>query len=497
MATISLKLETRKTSMRKDGTFPIKLYIEHRGDHPAINLKTYAKPNHWNESKAKLTCSWGAAYMVRNRYLQKRLRIAQDALQEYSSKLNDWTPIQLRDFVRQYIEEELAENKKHEAFAPVETVQLFEWLDKVKDNYVTITPEAKREHIHKDLLRTKKAWAQRAKTENLINCLKAGVWMPVAEDIKLSEITVSWLELLVRSLTEKGMASTTIQSKLRHLRASINYIFLLYQDETGHQLNRERNYAFGMADDGKFEIPAAQARKKRAIQYETLVKILANPVPRASHLYEQRLFALAMFNLNGMDFVDLAHLTMENLEGSYDENGCFVIEAITYKRKKCNSTNRKKAAAEIYCPVNKTAATILNQFIKDRDVTGDELIFPIFKPGTDLESKYAYKRVRNRLEIFNEALRELAALAGYAGIELTSKVLRHTYATSLKRKGESIYTIQELLGHASYAQTEEYLAGVELYELERASQLVGIEVNLDAEPPAAPEPTIVKLRPAS
>ena len=57
---------------------------------------------------------------------------------------------------------------------------------------------------------------------------------------------------------------------------------------------------------------------------------------------------------------------------------------------------------------------------------------------------------------FNKRLKEIGELSGVT-VDLSSYVLRHTYATTLKRKGAPIAKISEAMGHQNTETTNHYL----------------------------------------
>lgn len=495
MATISLKLESRKQSMRKDGTYPVKLFVEHKGKHPAIHMSIYAKPQHWSGSK--LTKSWGKDYRTQNGKLRRAKLLAEQALDGFASKIPGWDHLQLRDFLKEYIERERIEQAKHSDIAPESSLKVLATMEKVRDWYLTLTPEADLENkkMPKNLIRKKKSFSCSEKAKTLIKSLRKGNYGEFSEDLRTTELTPEFLQQLYENMVAYGHAPLTIETHMNQLAACISYGLMLYSHETGHQMDWTTNYGFGKERRGKFELPKRGRSKKRAIKQDDLYKIFTTPVDVSTKegrvLQQRRLFAVVMYNLNGMDFVDLAHMTPKNIEGYRDAKGVLHIQGAQYTRVKTDTRTRKTELVEIHCAVNKTVAKILGHFLGDRELDSTEYLFPILHQGT-AGTRKAWLRNGYMRRKLNEALKQLAALAGFESAKVTCKVLRHNFATSLKLEQVNIYVAKEMLGHGTVQQTEWYMADCEIDQLEQAASLVNIEIEVNFD-----EPTETPLRKAS
>ena len=99
--------------------------------------------------------------------------------------------------------------------------------------------------------------------------------------------------------------------------------------------------------------------------------------------------------------------------------------------------------------------------------TGD-YIFPYLDKATHKTEAQINNRVKKITKQINEDLKKLAQMAGIE-TNLTTYVARHTFATTLKRRGVEIAMISELLGHESEKTTKIYLDEFEKEDLYEAT----------------------------
>lgn len=498
MAKVSIKPEPRASSERADGTRPIKIFIEHRGQHPAIPTGIYTTRSKWDFDKGKLKKSWGSDYRAENGKLKQKLRLAEQALEAYASKLAGWDHLQLRDFVQEYIERELLAKAKHQDVAPEASLKVLATIRKVQAWYMTITPEKDiDDNFPVALIRKKQSASCYERCKQVLRIFedtkgnqhdKYGALdkMPKNyEDISTTDITPAFLRKLWNAMEAHGHTHLTMECHMKQFAACISYGLMLHQHETGQQLDWENNYGWGREKKGKFEFPPPPINKKRAVPHAELHKIFMAEVEKSSKTYMWKLFAVTMFNLNGMDFCDLANLRLRDLEGYYNDDGLLRIQAVGYKRKKLDAHRRKTEVRTINCTVNSTVSEIIRHYVGGRDLEehADEYVFPILHQGQTNAMK-VYNRNRKMREKMNAALKELAAIAGFEGADVTTKVLRHTFATTLKLKEVNIYVIQEMLGHSTVQQTEEYLANCEIEQLAEVAKRINFEIEVDFDAPA-------------
>lgn len=160
-----------------------------------------------------------------------------------------------------------------------------------------------------------------------------------------------------------------------------------------------------------------------------------------------RLFLFSYY-ARGMNFVDMAQLKRSNV---YDGR-------IVYRRRKTNDP--------FSIPVSDALATIMAAF----DRVDSPYLFPILNE-THATPRQQWDRMQKCLVKLNSDLKQVALVAGIS-VPLTSYVARHTFATTLKRKGVDVAVISESMGHESVNTTRAYLKRFGSEVLDAADQLL-------------------------
>ena len=92
-------------------------------------------------------------------------------------------------------------------------------------------------------------------------------------------------------------------------------------------------------------------------------------------------------------------------------------------------------------PLNHEAFSLLSNWLEERDGTDEDYVFASPKSG-------------GRLTNIKSAWLELMKLADIKKFRFHD--LRHTFASKLVMKGADLYSVKELLGHASIETTQKY-----------------------------------------
>lgn len=191
----------------------------------------------------------------------------------------------------------------------------------------------------------------------------------------------------------------------------------------------------------------AEETAKRALRIETLEEIALLDVSDDPDLQQAKDFGLFSFLACGMPFVDMAHLTRENI----------VDGKLVY--------NRHKTDALIQVCITPGMQRLL-----DKNASPDSAyLFPILPETGDSEELYeAYKRALHR---YNGYLTEIGERLSIP-IHLTSYVFRHTWATEALRNDTSVAVIGQMLGHTSERTTRRYLARLDQSKLDEANKII-------------------------
>ena len=190
--------------------------------------------------------------------------------------------------------------------------------------------------------------------------------------------------------------------------------------------------------------------KKRAISSDKVKEIIKLEFEPETRLWHSKNYFMFSYYTMGTNFTDLATMTWD----------CIVNDTLTYIR-----TKTKK---EYNIPLNDKAKEILELY---KPLRRDKYIFPVLSQDFHITPTQRRDRIKTVLVLFNSDLKEIAGLAGIDE-KLTSYVARHTAATTLKRSGETVQVIKELLGHDSERTTEIYLDQLDNSVLKKAMNLL-------------------------
>lgn len=186
---------------------------------------------------------------------------------------------------------------------------------------------------------------------------------------------------------------------------------------------------------------------KRALRIQTIEEIARMNLTAEPQLQAARDFALFSFLACGMPFVDLAHLTRENI----------VDGELVYNRCKTNTLVRVGITPGMQRLLDKYASP------------GSRYLFPILPEEKNGEGLHeAYKRALHR---YNGYLAEIGEQLSIP-IHLTSYVFRHTWATEALRNDTPIAVISQMLGHTSERTTRHYLTKLDQSRLDAANKII-------------------------
>lgn len=250
-------------------------------------------------------------------------------------------------------------------------------------------------------------------------------------DLSLTELTSDVMKSFQQHLQQKGLAMNTISLYIRCLRASYNYAL----DE---ELLRADRHPFRKVFTG------VEKTRKRAVREEVVRQLMALDLSDAPPLDVARDMFLFSIYAQGMAFVDMAHLTADNLSGG----------RLTYKRRK---TGRSLSLELPPC-----ALLILHKYRPSAQQS--PYLLPLFHPA--LQQKYT-----SVLRTYNRNLRLISERMNLA-IPLSSYVARHTWASLAKWNGVEEAVISEAMGHNNIGTTTIYLASLDTEVIGAANRTV-------------------------
>lgn len=266
------------------------------------------------------------------------------------------------------------------------------------------------------------------------------------QPVKFHEATPRMLEDLEAFLRGEGCTAGGIATYFRVIRVAINQAIkdrLLSPEQYPFETDRHKGYSMKRLK---------ATTSPSALSDEDLDKLKAFPFEDHPKLgCTVRLFMFSYY-ARGINFADIARLRYTDI----------VNGRLKYTRTK---TKRKGERANFNIPVSAPMRAILDYF-GDRE---SSYLFPILK-GTEGNEAEVWERIKDRLQHVN---RDLKAVGKALNIPaLTFYVARHTYATTLKRRGVDVAIISESMGHENVNTTAAYLKRFENEVLDAADALL-------------------------
>lgn len=269
-------------------------------------------------------------------------------------------------------------------------------------------------------------------TSNLLSIyLKGG-------DMRFDQLTPHMLCHFEHYLREKGYCNNTVSFYFRILRAIWNKAI----------------------SEGIIELQASPFRyvytgidktKKRAISEDMIGQLEALDEELPPGLELARDLFLFSYYTQGMSFIDVAHLTRNNIRG----------DILTY--------TRHKTGQEIRIKLLPIAKKIIRKY---RTQAQHNYLFPILKTANPTLLEY-----NSALRLQNKRLNKLGAMVGIE--KLTTYVARHTWASVAKLKGVPEEVISDSLGHSSVKTTRIYIALLDYSQIEQANKIVVTKKKAD------------------
>jgi integrase len=228
-------------------------------------------------------------------------------------------------------------------------------------------------------------------------------------------------------LQQKGVCLNTVSCYIRSLRA-------VYSPLIGNTLIFNNAFTGGTRT------------RKRSLSVDDVKKIKALKLNGLSQLEMARdLFLFGIYAL-GMPFVDMAFMKKENVQ----------FDSIYYMRHKTNQP--------VFVPLEPCMKDIIRKY----QHSDTAYLFPIL---TTTEQPQAYLQYQNKLNSYNRLLKKLSSLAGL-NVNLSSYVVRHTWASLAYSSNVELNVISKALGHTNTNTTQIYIRELEDYRLKDANHIV-------------------------
>lgn len=241
-------------------------------------------------------------------------------------------------------------------------------------------------------------------------------------------------EAYLRSINNQDSG---IAFRMRSIRA-------IYNSAIRNGIVKQEYYPFD-----KYKISKLKGKGlKRALSREEIKKILDVDLSERPDLIDSKNYFIFSYFSRGINFVDMIKLTKDSIQG----------ESIEYKRSK----TKGRFIIKILPPVQ----AVLDYYASNNSMT--DYIFPILLKN-DLTPIQIENRKHKTLSQFNKNLKELAKLAK-VDKNVTSYVIRHSFATNLKQLGVATDLISASMGHANLDITNSYLKEFENSVIDDANE---------------------------
>ena len=382
-------LYTSKTL--SNGEHPIMIRFTHKGKRKYVSLGISCSANQWNKKDKSPT---------RKHPLYKEIQIL------ISEKVNEYR----KDIYSMEAAKELTDLKSlsMQISSPKSRIMLSEYIDELVQELKS-NQKIETANIYRS---TKNAWTK---------FLQKDSW-------DFDDIDLQIIKNFESHCESSGKMPNTIFLYLRTLKTIINtakrnqIISDSYDPYKGFNMAKYRNVK----------------TRKRAISREELSRIEKLNIDKNSRKYHSRNYFIFSYYAAGINFVDLAQLEWNNIEGS----------DLIYKRRKTSELIR--------IPLRKEAKKIVKEYQSNRASSQGDYIFPILDKSLHSTNSSISNRLHKVNHQMNKDLQEIGSALGIS-IKLTTYVARHTFATVMKYQGVPTSIIGQALGHEDEKTTRIYL----------------------------------------
>ncbi|WP_163209697.1 site-specific integrase [Bacteroides sp. 519] len=255
-------------------------------------------------------------------------------------------------------------------------------------------------------------------------------------DLRLCDcFTASWLHAYHANLLKRGLRSNSI---------------VFYISRINSLYNKAVSSGDVTARAGLFDHLCTKPvpTQKRAVSPEVINQLCEGDLSKYPALAFSRDMFVLSFYLQGIAYIDLAHLRKNDVDG----------ENLTYQRRKTRST--------VPVVIDAEARKIINKY-KNADPESPYLL-PIIRSGSPKEERQLYK---NALRKQNRHLKKIAQQLNITE-NLTTYVARHSWATIAHNEGVPTPVISQAMGHQSEEITHVYLQSFDHSVLSKANRIV-------------------------
>jgi len=281
--------------------------------------------------------------------------------------------------------------------------------------------------------------AGRASTTSSYQCAFNSL-LSFSKNLAWNDLTPEFLEEYEAYMREEGKSQNTIGIYLRSLRAVINY-------GIANGLFAKEYYPFGRKSHGKYQIPAAQ-NKKRALSKTEVEAIKALEVKPGSRKELARDFWLFSYYANGCNIKDIVHLRWKDID--WKEG---VIQFVRKKTERANKSNQVQITAVIHPHITEV---IQRRGVDDSQP--ENYVFSIIDANQTAEEQH--KHTQEFVRRINIGLKQIAKELNLTK-NLTTYTARHSHAYALLMGGASLEVIMDQFKHSSMKTTMNYIDSID------------------------------------
>lgn len=252
---------------------------------------------------------------------------------------------------------------------------------------------------------------------------------------RFSQMTAEGMERYQRWLCQQGLCHNTVSAYMRCLRAMYNRV-------TGDGQGKP----FAKVFTGR------ERTCKRSVTADVMLRLHRLALSEGSALALARDLFVFGFQALGMPFVDMAYLKKSQVCGG----------VIHY--------DRHKTGQHILVPVTAEMARLMRRHASPTS----EYVFPILT-AQELEARH--RQYRHALRHYNYLLHKLSAMVD-ARVQLSSYVVRHSWASIAYQHHIDIGLIGKALGHTKTSTTMVYIKSLFDKDLATANEALMCEIGL-------------------
>lgn len=408
-----LRIVLNKSNVRKDGSCPVCLRITQNGKLKYIDLGLSATLEQWNsdtdrfKKDKRVVPNYENYNALLNHYEQRKDAI----LNKFAQERLEWT-------ISRFEEEFLGASRRGKVYDF--------WVKLIND--LTTTGHIGNAKVYERDLH--------------LFCL----YDDKAKQRQFSDVDVKYVNRLNGAMEANGCCGNTRMHTLKTLRAVMNKA--IQEKEASPS-----TYPFSK---GGFEVgKLAEETEKRYLLPKELELIKNSPQQNIVLERARRLFLFSYYCF-GMSFVDMAHLTTQNIVM------LSTGEHIVYKRQKIKNA---KSTKPIKILITSEIRELLEWF-RINIPPMENYLLPIITKN--YEGVELYDHVRTRYKRINTNLKNLGQALGVR-LTLTTYVSRHTMAMTLQDNNFSREVISQALGHRHLTTTNVYLDSFETSVLDKAA----------------------------